>query len=360
MEYNYLGRSGLRVSNICLGTMTFGNQQIGKLDKDASHKVLDRFAALGGNFIDTADVYSKGVSESIIGEWLVRQKRENFVIATKVRGDMGEDVNNVGLGRKHIMKSCDASLKRLQTDYIDLYQVHVWDNATPPEEWLRALNDLVTSGKVRYIGLSNLCGWQLQKVVDLCKSGNYPSIISLQQQYSLLCRHPEFEELQVCKNEGLGVLPWSPLKGGMLTGKYKRGVRPPMAAGRIGLVAQDESKALQCAPAWSQYDENDSFWKLLEAMEKIAKEHGKTIPQVAIRWLLQKDVVPSVIIGANSIEQLEDNVGAANNWKLSKEEMDELDTLSKPETPYPYEMVYRSNINRKNSFYPYPFVENKF
>ncbi|XP_062584729.1 1-deoxyxylulose-5-phosphate synthase YajO-like [Saccostrea cucullata] len=358
MEYNYLGRSGLRVSNICLGTMTFCQPQIGKLDKEASHKVLDRFAALGGNFIDTADVYTKGVSESVIGEWLVRQQREKFVIATKVRADMGEDVNNVGLGRKHIMASCDASLKRLQTDYIDLYQVHHWDDATPPEEWLKALNDLVTSGKVRYIGMSNLCGWQLQKVVDICKSRNYPPIISLQQQYSLLCRHPEFEEFQVCKNEGLGVLPWSPLKGGMLTGKYKRGVRPPMGAGRIGLVAQDESRAIEIAPAWSRYDNNEAFWKLLEGMEKIAKEHGKSIPQVAIRWLLQKDVVPSVIIGANSIEHLEDNV-AAINWKLSKEEMEELDTLSKPETPYPYEMLYRLNINRVNSFYPRPYVENK-
>ncbi|XP_056005152.1 1-deoxyxylulose-5-phosphate synthase YajO-like [Ostrea edulis] len=360
MEYNYLGRTGLRVSTICLGAMTFGHPEIGKLDKDASHKVLDRFAALGGNFIDTANMYTRGVSESILGEWLVRQEREKFVIATKVRSPMGDDVNNVGLGRKHIMQSCEASLKRLQTDFIDLYQVHGWDNAVPPEEWLDALGDLVKAGKVRYVGVSNLCGWQMQKVVDLCKSGRYPAVVSLQQQYNLLCRHPEFEELQVCKYEGLGVLPWSPLKGGMLTGKYNRGVRPDKLAGRIGLVAQDESKAMEIAPAWSQYENNEDFWKLLEAMAKIAKDCAKSIPQVAIRWLLQKDVVASVIIGANSIEQLEDNIGSATNWRLSKEQMDELDALSRPETPYPYEMSWSFNSGRVNPYHLFPFVQNTF
>ncbi|XP_022343166.2 1-deoxyxylulose-5-phosphate synthase YajO-like [Crassostrea virginica] len=356
MEYNYLGRSGLRVSNICLGTMTFGREGV---DAALSHQILDRFVALGGNFIDTANVYSRGISETIIGQWLVKQKREGLVIATKVRGTMGEGVNDVGLGRKHILQSCEESLKRLQTDYIDLYQIHCYDDAVPPEEWLGALRDLVTAGKVRYIGVSNLCGWQLQKVVDLCKYEKFPPIISLQQQYSLLCRHPEFEEFQVCKNEGVGVLPWSPLKGGILTGKYKRGVQPGKSEGRIGVIAQDESKALQSAPAWSKYDSNENYWKLMAAMEKCATKAGKTVAQVALRWLLQKDVVPSVIIGATSVKQLEDNVGAASNWQLSKEQMDELDTLSEPDIPYPYEMIWRFNKERVNSFLPKSFVQNQ-
>lgn len=360
MEYNYLGKTGLRVSNICLGAMTFGSPQLGKLDKEGSHKILDRFAALGGNFIDTANVYTKGVSETIIGEWLAKQKREDFVIATKVRGQMGDGVNDIGLCRKHIMASCEASLKRLQTNYIDLYQIHGWDLATPPEEWLGALRDLVSAGKVRYIGVCNLCGWQLQKVVELCKNGEYPPIVSLQQQYNLLCRHPEFEELQVCKMEGLGVLPWSPLKGGMLTGKYKRGQKPQPTAGRIGIVAQDESKAMQIAPAWSQYDNNAEYWKLVEGMGRIAKETGKTIPQVAIRWLLQKDVVPSVIIGASSLQQLEDNMSASHGWRLSKDQMEELDNLSQTDIPYPYEMILRIGKDRDNPFYPQPFVKNTY
>ncbi|XP_052705366.1 1-deoxyxylulose-5-phosphate synthase YajO-like isoform X2 [Crassostrea angulata] len=356
MEYNYLGRSGLRVSNICLGTMTFGKERV---DAALSHEILDKFVSLGGNFIDTANVYSIGISESIIGQWLIKQKREDLVIATKVRGTMGDNVNNVGLGRKHILQSCEESLKRLQTDYIDLYQIHCWDDAVPPEEWLGALRDLVSAGKVRYVGVSNVCGWQLQKAVDLCKYEKYPPIISLQQQYNLLCRHPEFEEFQVCKNEGVGVLPWSPLKGGLLTGKYKRGVKPDKSEGRVGVIAQDESKAVQSAPAWSQYDNNEEYWKLMEALGKCAKETGKTIPQVAIKWLLQKDVVPSVIIGATSVKQLEDNIGAASNWRLSKEQMDEIDSLSQPDIPYPYEMSWRFNKIRINPFFPQAYVQNK-
>lgn len=201
-------------------------------------------------------------------------------------------------------------------------------------------------------------GGKCKKIVNLCKYEKYPPIVCLQQQYNLLCRHPDFEEFQVCKMEGLGVLPWSPLKGGMLAGKYKRGSRPKPSTGRIGMVAQDESKAIEVAPAWSQYDKNEDFWKLVKGMERIAKENGKTIPQVAIRWLLQKDVVPCVVIGANSLQQLEDNVGAAINWKLSEEQMEELDTLSNPGLPYPYEMIRRLNAQSVNSFIPKPDVKN--
>lgn len=360
MEYSFLGRSGLRVSNICLGTMTFGHQKFGygKMNKEESHKILDRFVALGGNFIDTANMYSLGISESIIGEWLVRQKRDDLVVATKVRAPMGAGINDVGLGRKHVMSSCAESLRRLQTDNIDLYQIHWWDDAVPPEEWLETLRDLVNAGRVRHIGVSNLCGWQLQKVVNLCQYEKYPTVISLQQQYNLLCRHSEFEEFQVCKNEGISVLPWSPLKGGMLTGKYTRGVRPDVSAGRIGIVAQDESQAMQIAPAWSQYEGQEHYWRLLEAMGEIAKEQGKTISQVAIRWLLQKDVVSSVIIGATSKEQLEDNVGAASDWCLNKEQMDVMDKLSELDIHYPHAMVRATNADRTNPFYPYPYVKN--
>ncbi|VDI65996.1 Hypothetical predicted protein [Mytilus galloprovincialis] len=219
VEYTHVGKSGLKVSNVCLGTMTFGknhdhpNARLQKINEEKSHKLLDRYVELGGNFLDTANVYCLGQSEQIIGTWLKKQKRDNIVVASKVWFQMGMEPNSVGLSRRHIIKSCEDSLERLQTDYIDLYQTHLWDDATPIEETMRTLDDLVRCGKVRYIGACNLVGWQMQKVVDLTKYMGLTPLISLQQQYNLLTRHSEFEEFQVCKNEGLGVLPWSPLKG---------------------------------------------------------------------------------------------------------------------------------------------------
>ncbi|CAL1534394.1 unnamed protein product [Lymnaea stagnalis] len=345
----FLGRSGLKVSNLCLGAMTFGESAWGtpgQCDEDLSHQILNRYVEWGGNFIDTADVYGRGKSEEIVGSWLAKQPRENFVIATKVRANMGteQNVNNVGLSRRHITASIDNSLRRLQTDYVDLYQTHVFDNATPLEETFQTLNDLVRIGKVRYIGVSNFTGWQLQKAVDLIEKLGLNSIVSLQQQYNLVSRDSELEPFQVCKTAGIGVLPWSPLKGGLLTGKIKRGVKP--AEGRLAWVADDENKKSQAAPLWTSFD--DKTFDLIEAAEAIGKKYERSVAQVAIRWLLQKDVVSSVILGARNLTQLDDNLGAGNGWSLTKEEMQQLDDLSKPTLPYPYEFVFRFNEDRRN------------
>ena len=223
MDYKFMGKTGLRVSELCLGAMTFGREA----DEALSHKMLDMFVEAGGTFIDTADVYSQGVSEEVTGEWLAKQKRDDFVIATKVRFPMGDGPNEAGLSRKHIMAGVEASLKRLKTDYIDLYQVHCWDEKTPLEETLTTLNDLVRRGLVRYIGASNFTGWQLQKAVSLSKSLGLEAFTCLQPQYNLLCRSTEWELIPLCEAEGIGVIPWSPLRGGWLSGKFKRGMDAP-------------------------------------------------------------------------------------------------------------------------------------
>lgn len=367
VQHEFLGRSGLKVSNICLGTMTFGKgsghpafSSPTQLDEAKAHDILDRFAALGGNFIDTANMYCYGQSESIIGSWLKKQNRNDFVIATKVRAKMGDGPNDVGLGRRHILQMCEDSLRRLQTDFIDLYQTHSWDFAVPIEETLRALDDLVKAGKVRYIGVSNVNGWQMQKIVETAKSLGLSNVISLQQQYNLLCRHPEREEFQVCRNEGVGAMVWSPLKGGMLTGKFKRGEKPEGGTSRVGHVHQDEKTAISSCPAWSWYEDDDSYWHLIDVMEKAAASHGKSVPQVALKWLLQKNVVTSVIIGVTSLKQLEDNMVAGTKWLLTKEEMGSLDNATALPSTYPYNQLERMNVGRRNPYMVVPFVENVY
>ncbi|XP_070176763.1 1-deoxyxylulose-5-phosphate synthase YajO-like isoform X2 [Littorina saxatilis] len=344
----YLGKSGLRVSNICLGTLTFGESnmgQPGQLDEAGSHALLNRFSERGGNFIDTANVYGRGRSERIIGSWLASQQRDRFVIATKVFFPMDRsNPNSMGLGRRHIMDSVEQSLKRLKTDYIDLLQTHVWDDATPLEETLMTMNDLVRSGKVRYVGASNVTGWQLQRIVELNKQMGFNACISL-QQYSLVCRESEQDTFQACKLNGVGVLPWSPLKGGFLTGKVRRGQKPQ--EGRLAWSADDDTLELQSAPTWAQLNKTTN-WTALEAAEKIAKAKGKSVAQVSLRWLLQKSVVSSVIIGATKMHQLDDNMDASNGWTLSEEEMRQLDEASQPEIPYPYELIRRLNVRRNN------------
>ncbi|KAL3848517.1 hypothetical protein ACJMK2_019368 [Sinanodonta woodiana] len=340
--YNYLGASGLKVSNICLGTMTFGILKGSypifecstQLDEAKSHEVLDKYVELGGNFLDTANVYALGKSEEIIGNWLQKQQRDRIVLATKCRFQMdASDINKSGLSRRHIVQSVEESLARLKTNYIDLLQAHAWDNGVPIEETLRTFDDL------------------LQKIVDFSKYNRLNLPISLQQQYSLLCRQSEWEEFMVCKNEGLGVLPWSPLKSGFLTGKFKRGEKPDKTQSRIGFYNDDEKKAKQTGLTWNEFTSNDTYWILLDKMDKIAAAHGKSIPQVAIRWLLQQDIVASVIIGATSVKQLEDNMGASTGWELTKEEMDILDAASPRMSYYPYEMIWR--LNGPDRFNPF-------
>lgn len=326
MEYRNLGRTGMKVSELCLGAMTFGRESSEKV----SFQILDRFVEAGGNFIDTADVYTRGVSEEILGRWLKDKPRDDFIIATKVRFAMGEGPNDEGLSRKHILSAVEASLRRLGTDYIDLYQVHRWDEDTPLEETLDALNGLVQSGKVRYIGASNFRGWQLQKAIDLSRQMGWEPFTCLQPLYNLLDRSIEWELLPVCLNEGVGVIPWSPLRGGWLSGKYRRGMTAPPKDTRVE-VAEKEG----WSESWSAYD-NEHTWGVIDALFAAAEEAGKTPPQVALRWMLQRPAITAPIIGVRNMKHLEDNLGAVG-WTLSEEQMEVLNASGEKQRPYPYD-----------------------
>lgn len=327
MEYRYMGKTGLQVSELCLGAMTFGRET----SEQDSFRIMDYFVNAGGNFIDTADVYSLGLSEEIVGRWLKQQHRDDLVIATKVRFGMGSGPNDVGLSRKHIMAGVEASLRRLGTDYIDLYQVHAWDPRTPLEETLGTLNELVKRGWVRYIGASNFRGWQLQKAVDLSRQNGWEPFACLQPQYNLLSRATEYELLPVCVNEGIGVIPWSPLRGGWLSGKYRRCMELPPEDSR---VAQAEAKGW--SESWNNYN-NEYTWKVLDALHTVAEEAGKTPAQTAINWLLQREGVTAPIVGARTIEQLASNLGASG-WSLNAEQLDCLDEASMLQVTYPYDL----------------------
>ena len=330
MEYRYMGRAGLLVSELCLGAMTFGRET----PEPDSYPILDRFVDAGGNFIDTADVYSRGLSETILGKWLKSKNRHDLVIATKVRGEMGEGPNEAGLSRKHILAGVDASLKRLKTDYIDLYQVHMWDPGTPLEETLETLDTLVQSGKVRYIGASNFAGYQLQKAIDLCLQHGWEVFSCLQPLYNLLDRSVEWELVPVCEREGLGVIPWSPLRGGWLSGKYRRGMTAPPANTRI-----EDATREGWSESWDVYD-TARTWSILDELFKVTQELGKTPAQIALRWLLEKPVVTAPIVGVRTIKHLEDNLGATG-WHLSEEIMERLDQISEMQRVYPYNFMAR-------------------
>jgi aryl-alcohol dehydrogenase-like predicted oxidoreductase len=336
MDYRFLGRTGLKVSELCLGAMTFGRETSAR----DSHQILDRFVEAGGNFIDTADVYSRGASEEILGDWLNDQRRNDLVIATKVRFPMGDGPNDSGLSRKHILASVDASLRRLRTDHIDLYQVHAWDGSAWLPETLSTLNSLVQSGKVRYIGASNFSGWQLQKAIDLSRQMGWELFTCLQPQYNLLERAIEWEILPVCREEGLGVIPWSPLRGGWLSGKYRRGMSEPPAGTRVE-IAEEQG----WSESWSAYN-TDHTWNVVDALLAVAEETGKTPAQVAINWLLQRPGVTAPIIGARTREQLESNLESCG-WALSHEQMQRLDEASDLAVPYyPYSPTYMRRYRR--------------
>jgi aryl-alcohol dehydrogenase-like predicted oxidoreductase len=322
MEYRHLGATGLKVSELCLGAMMFGT----RTDEQASMQILHKFTDAGGNFIDTADIYGEGRSEEVLGRWLQTQRRDDHVIATKVWGLTGPQPNDRGLSRKHILEAVDASLRRLGTDYIDLYQLHVWDDGTPLTETLSTLNTLVRSGKVRYIGASNFRGWQLQKAIDLCRQHGWEPLASLQPLYTLLDRGAEWELLPVCRNEGVGVITWSPLRSGWLSGAYRRGMTAP---------PPDSKVAGPGSHSWDRYA-NDHTWHLLEELAAVAEDAGRTQPQVAVRWLLQRPGVTAPVIGARAPSHLDDLLGAVG-WSLTPEQMERLDVASRPEwPPYPY------------------------
>jgi aryl-alcohol dehydrogenase-like predicted oxidoreductase len=328
MNYRFLGQTGLKVSELCLGAMTFGRES----DEKTSHQILDRFVAAGGNFIDTADVYTRGASEEIVGRWLKGKARDNWVIATKVRFPMGAGPNEVGLSRKHILAGVEASLRRLGTDYLDLYQVHCWDAFTPLAETLSTLDSLVRSGKIRYIGASNFSGWQLQKAIDLSRHMGWEPFTCLQPLYNLLDRQTEWELLPVCQSEGLGVIPWSPLRGGWLSGKFKRGMTAPPEGTRIK-TAEDQG----WSESWSAYN-TEQTWNVLDTLFAVAVETGQAPAQVAINWLLQRPGITAPIIGARTMEQLENNLGAVG-WLLNEEQLARLTRVSEQPLPYPYNVV---------------------
>jgi aryl-alcohol dehydrogenase-like predicted oxidoreductase len=308
--------------------MTFGREA----SEEESYRMMDCFANAGGNFIDSANVYSRGISEEITGKWLKRQHRQDWVIATKVRFPMGEGPNEVGLSRKHILDAVEASMRHLRTDYIDLYQVHAWDSATPLEETLSTLDRLVRDGKVRYLGVSNFAAWQLQKAIDLSKMRSWEPFVCLQPLYNLLDRELEWELAPVCINEGVGIIPWSPLRGGWLSGKYQRGMEAPLQGTRV-----EDAEKNNWGEAWNKYN-NDRTWQVLDGLHVTAIRTGKTPAQVALRWLLQKPGVTAPIVGARTLEQLETNLGATD-WELSSEDMQTLDAVSEKDLPYPVELV---------------------
>jgi aryl-alcohol dehydrogenase-like predicted oxidoreductase len=328
VEYRQLGRSGCLVSTFALGTMTFGSET----DEQASHRQLDAFTESGGNLIDLADVYSGGQSEEITGRWLAKKSprdREQLVLASKARFPMGDGPNDAGLSRKHLTHALDNTLRRLGTETVDLYQVHSYDPLTPLEETLRFLDDAIRAGKILYTGLSNFTGWQIQKAVDTADALGIAGPVSVQPQYSLLAREVEWEIIPACLDGNLGLLPWSPLGGGWLTGKYQRDT-PPSGATRLG---ENPERGVE---AYSRRSALDRTWKVIDTVRAIADTRGITMAQVALAWLTDRPPVASVIIGARSTGQLKDNLGAAG-LHLSAAEIQELDSASDPgAADYPY------------------------
>lgn len=327
MEYRKLGNSGAIVSAYCLGTMTFGAES----DEATSFRLLDDYVAAGGNFIDTANVYSAGVSEQIVGRWLNGKPGvlRDLVITTKGRFPMGDGPNHLGLSRKNLREALDASLKRLGVDHIDLYQMHAFDALTPLEETLRFLDDSIRNGKIAYYGFSNFLGWQLTKAVWIAKANGYAPPVTLQPQYNLLVRDIEHEIVPAALDANIGLLPWSPLGGGWLSGKYKRN-EAPTGATRLG---ENPKRGME---AYDKRNAKSVTWEVIGALEDIAKSRGATMAQVALAWVAQQPGVTSVILGARTIEQLQDNLGAVS-LALAEDDIAHLSAVSKPEmSDYPY------------------------
>lgn len=340
MEYRSLGNSGLKVPVLCLGAMTFGEAD----DKSFMHKVgcdektafaiMSRALERGVSFIDTADVYGQdGLSERVVGAWMAENKtRDRVVLATKFRFRMGEGPNSTGASRYRIVRTVEDSLRRLKTDRIDLYQIHMQDIETPEDETLRALDDLVRAGKVLYLGASNYAAYRLTDSQWIAKTEHLHRFVALQMQYSLLVRDLEREHIPVCKQFGIGVLPWSPLAAGFLSGKYARNQPPPPG---VRLEKWKER--------FADFD-GERGWRTLDAVNAIAKERETTASAVALAWLLAKPAVSSVIFGARSIAQLDDNLKAAD-VKLGADDVKRLDDASAVELGYPYKFI--ANIQKR-------------
>lgn len=341
MKYRKLGRSGLEVSTLCLGTMTFGEADEHSMmhgvgaDEATSFAIMDAALDAGVNFWDTADVYGQdGLSERVIGAWFAeRRRRDDVVLATKVRFRMGPGPLGTGASRRRIVKACEDSLRRLRTDRIDLYQIHMQDLGTPEEETLRALDDLVRAGKVLYLGASNYAAYRLVDSVWTSRSQHLEQVIALQMQYSLVSRELEREHVPLSEQFGLGIIPWSPLAGGFLTGKYRKD-QPPPAGARL-TKWQDRLKGF----------DTERHWRILAAVDAVAAELSTSPAAVSLAWLLSKRAVTSVIFGARSVAQLHDNLRAAE-LVLPGAALQRLDDASAIAWGYPYESIARSNGGR--------------
>jgi aryl-alcohol dehydrogenase-like predicted oxidoreductase len=331
MNLRRLGNTGVRVSELCLGTMNFGMADWG-IREEESLKILKAYFDAGGNFIDTADVYSKGVSEEICAK-AIKGRRDEIILATKGHfpltkrfGEPPDHPNALGSSRRHLTQALNDSLKRLKTDYIDLYQTHCWDEFTPIEETLSTLNDFVRSGKVRYIGLSNYVAWQIAEARQLCIRFNWEPYVTAQMQYSLVCRDVEPGVIPVCQRYGIGLLPWSPLGGGVLAGKYNRSLKGPKNS-RFGEKPDPANQ-------WRTHFVNERNVRIAEAVTALAKELKTSPTAVSIAWLLDRPTVSSVIIGPKSLAQLKDNL-AACEVDLTAAHRKRLDEASALAAPYP-------------------------
>ena len=337
MKYNLLGNTGLKVSELCLGTMTFGGRgmwtAIGTLPQDEVNELVKQSADAGINFIDTANVYSEGLSEKMTGQAIrdLGLKRDDLIIATKVRGTMGTGPNNSGLTRKHILQQADESLARLNMDYIDLYQIHGFDPITPLEETLEALDTLVKNGKVRYIGCSNLAAWQIMKALGISAQQHLAKFASLQAYYTIAGRDLEREVVPMLLDQKMGLMVWSPLAGGFLSGKYTREASTEEGR-RVNFDFPPVNK--------------DKAYDIIDVMQEIAVTKDITVAQVALAWLLHQPVVTSIIIGAKKQEQLQDNLKAVD-VKLTVDELAELELVSKLTAEYPGWMIERQGADRK-------------
>ncbi|MDO9353685.1 MAG: aldo/keto reductase [Solirubrobacteraceae bacterium] len=337
MQYKQLGRTGLYVSRLCLGAMTFGTSDVapwnavGVLDQKGAGKLVDQALDAGINFFDTANVYSRGQSEIILGKALAKH-RDDVVIATKATGSMGDGPNQQGQSRPHLLHEVEASLKRLGTDHIDLYQVHAWDPITPIEEVLTTLDDLVRSGKVRYIGCSNYAAWQMATALGVSATRGLESFVSTQSFYSLVGRDLEDEIIPLAEHSGLGVLVWSPLAGGFLSGKFTRDGE------------SSESGARRASFDFPPVDK-DQGYDIVDSLKEIADSIGATVPQVALAWLLAKPAVTSVIVGAKREDQLADNLGAVD-LELTSAQVERLDDVSAISSRYPGWMLARQAEQR--------------
>jgi len=345
MHYKRLGNSGLIVSDLCLGTMIFGEEGPRSTPASEAQKMIHQFLDAGGNFIDTADVYAGGRTEEIVGE-AINARRDEVILATKVRFPTSDGKNDAGLSRYHIMNGVYNSLKRLQTDVIDVLFVHMWDPFTPIEETMRALNDLVSEGSVRYLGVSNFKAWQVMKALGISEQNGYPRFIAGQYQYSLVQRGIEYEFSDLCMSEGIGLTPWGPLGGGFLSGKYKKGERPTDAsAGRIASASAEQ------AEHWSRRA-TERNWQILDVVGGIAELRDASYPQIALAWLRVQPTVSSVILGARTIEQLSDNLGAAT-IELTTGELEQLNEASQLPEVYPYSVIERYGQRNLSDFSAY-------